>query len=332
MININKVLPEENELTDFEKMIMKWTAFDHYCPSIKAEVIWDMMLSEFIADMVAYAYRDKEGKQYTADHFYLLAKEFPIKSEEKEKKNPFSSSKVDYLVAFEAEDDKKVILVELKTTPGSFNKKQQKLYEKCDAEKLFEFYDELINEKVTSKRFKEPLKWEGSEKYTSQIIYMFHQFKQFQERKGDMKESLECINQNTKHKFHSSFIKTLYDRYKTVELFYLYVDRVKDSIDKGYYLTVQMERVQSPNLNDKNVNSEQKDDDNKKFVIYDSKKKKSPDEFMKIIDGKSVHNDSNAGVDKITAWETFCKLIDAVNNYKTDFEETKKEYESYHRN
>ena len=56
MININNILPEDNELTDFEKMIMKWTAFDHYCPSIKAEVIWDMMLSEFIVDMVAYSY------------------------------------------------------------------------------------------------------------------------------------------------------------------------------------------------------------------------------------------------------------------------------------
>ena len=317
MININNILPKDNELTDFEKMIMKWTAFDHFCPSIKAEVIWDMMLSEFVVDMVSYTYRKKYGEQYTADNFYLLAKEFPIKSEEDDdtkQKDSLSCSKVDYLVAFEADktsedDNKKVILVELKTTPGSFSPKQLERYKNCDVKKLFDFYDKLISKKVKLNQFaKDPLKWEGSEKYTGQITYMFHQFRQFHGETGTMKD------------FPSSFIKTMQNMYKGMELFYLYVERVKTKGSEGtkdaYNLSVQME-VKKLEGNDAQVG---------KYMIYDSNHKNLPDDFLEFITGKYGKDSS-----KVKSWKTFCKLIDAVNNYKTDFEEKKQKYEPYHR-
>lgn len=326
MINIDNILPKEqiNDLSDFEKMIMKWTAFDHYCPSIKAEVIWDMMLSEFIVDMVEYAYGKKYGEQYTADNFYLLAKEFPIKSEEddhtmqkdsdddKKQKDSLSCSKVDYLVAFEADIDKKVILVELKTTPGSFSPKQLERYKNCDVEKLFDFYNKLISKKVNPNQFaKDPLKWEGSEKYTGQITYMFHQFSQFHGETGTMAIS------------PSSFITRMKKMYKGMELFYLYVERVKTKGSEGtkdaYNLSVQME---VKNLKSNGENSAQED----KYVIYDSNHKNSPDDILEFMKGK-YGKDSP----KVKSWKTFCKLIDAVNNYKRDFEKRKKVYETYHR-
>lgn len=317
MINSNNNLYEDNGLTDFEKMIMKWTAFDHYCPSIKAEVIWDMMLSEFIVDMVAYAYREKYGKQYKANNFYLLAKEFPIKSEEEEnekqeddnkkQKDSLSCSKVDYLIAFEEDNtpEKKVILVELKTTPGSVSRKQLERYKNCDVKKLFDFYNELIKKKVNRKIFeKSPLQWAGSEKYTGQITYMFHQFKQFHREGGNMTE------------LPSSFINRLKEMYTGMELFYLYVERVKT---QTYNLSVQME-IKELKKKDENGTSETR------YVFYDSSNKKLNHNFFEFMKEKYGEDSS-----KINAWNTFCKLIDKVNNYKNDFEEMKKIYEPNNR-
>ena len=31
-------------MTEFEKMVQKWVVKDYFNPSIKAEVIWDMLL------------------------------------------------------------------------------------------------------------------------------------------------------------------------------------------------------------------------------------------------------------------------------------------------
>lgn len=322
MINNNKNLLENDELHDFEKMIMKWTTFDHYCPSIKAEVIWDMMLSEFIVDMVAYAYRKIYGEQYTADNFYLLAKEFPIEV----KKDSLRAAKADYLVASKV--DKKIIIVELKSTLGSFSQDQSVRYERCKPKEMFEFYKKLISKEVGSSLYyeKEPLEWKNSQKYAGQIMYMYQQYcnRVTGTNNVALEEDKDDRRSNVK-RFHSAFIEKLEEEYVNLDLIYLYVvpqkANAKSSVnsregkDAGD-LCVRMEVKKVYRESEENVEI-------KDIEIY-------PEGKEAFVNYLSV-NQGQEGINKVAAWETFCKLIDTVNNYKIDFEETKKEYEPYHR-
>lgn len=323
MINNNKNLLENDKLHDFEKMIIKWTTFDHYCPSIKAEVIWDMMLSEFIVDMVAYTYRKIYGEQYTADNFYLLAKEFPIEA----KKDSLRAAKADYLVASKV--DKKIIIVELKSNPGSFSQDQSVRYERCKPKEMFEFYKKLISKEVGPSFYyeKDPLEWKNSQKYAGQIMYMYQQYRTATKKKevSVSKEPTDDDRRSYVKRFHSAFIKKLEEEYVNLDLIYLYVvyqkANAKSSVnsregkDAGD-LCVRMEVKKV--YRESEENAEIKD-----IEIYPEEK----EAFMNYL---SV-NQGQEGINKVAAWETFCQLIDAVNNYKTDFEETKKEYEPYHR-
>jgi hypothetical protein len=56
-------------------MVKDWTVSDYRTPKIKAEVIVDMLISEFIEEIVAYGVYGKEA--YTKK-LKLIAKEFPI--------------------------------------------------------------------------------------------------------------------------------------------------------------------------------------------------------------------------------------------------------------
>ena len=91
--------------TDFYNMVKEWTSSDYCTPGIKAEVILDMLISDFIGDLLQFHYNNE--KKAT-----LLLKEYPIKIYEENNRN----AKVDYLVCVE---DAKLVLVELKTTNDS---------------------------------------------------------------------------------------------------------------------------------------------------------------------------------------------------------------------
>ena len=104
----------ENKYEIFYNLIKFWTLNDFCTPNIKAEVIFDMLLSPFITDIV------KEGMNSNG-RFVLLAKEFPLKVYENNK-----GSKVDYLLMDDSTND--LYLVELKTDNNSFNKKQYSIY------------------------------------------------------------------------------------------------------------------------------------------------------------------------------------------------------------
>ena len=104
----------ENKYEIFYNLIGFWTLNDFCTPSIKAEVIFDMLLSPFITDIV------KEGMNSNG-RFVLLAKEFPLKVYENNK-----GPKVDYLLMDDSTND--LYLVELKTDNNSFNKKQYSIY------------------------------------------------------------------------------------------------------------------------------------------------------------------------------------------------------------
>lgn len=326
MININNILPKDNELTDFEKMIMKWTAFDHYCPSIKAEVIWDMMLSEFIVDMVAYAYRenDKDNKKkYTVDDFYLLAKEFPIETN----KDSLRAAKADYLVA--SKKDNKIIIVELKSTPGSFSPGQLMRYRDCIPEKMFDFYNALISQEVGPSLYnkKEPLEWADSQKYAGQITYMYQQYRTAtnEEEVSVSKKPTDDDRRSYLKRFHSVFISKLKEQYVNLDVIYLYVVLEEPDTTNCSNGNVKPTRELSINMNVEKVyrspkgNEQDNKQDNSSCTIYPN------NEFMNFL------SNNKEGINKKKAWETFCKLINAVNHYKNDFEEMKKIYEPNNR-
>lgn len=151
-----------NENNPFYEMVKRWTIYDFKTPGIKAEVIIDMLLSEFIKEIVAYAMEynsekpDKnrseeccENKTPTnipSNKYYLVAKEFPVPNKKKTDGLVVSAdeqsgeaednrnAKADYLLAKTGRDSqgKKVvqefILTELKTTTSSRNKEQEENY------------------------------------------------------------------------------------------------------------------------------------------------------------------------------------------------------------
>ena len=104
----------ENKYEIFYNLIKFWTLNDFCTPNIKAEVIFDMLLSPFITDIV------KEGMNSNG-RFVLLAKEFPLKVYENNK-----GPKVDYLLMDDSTND--LYIVELKTDNNSFNIKQYNTY------------------------------------------------------------------------------------------------------------------------------------------------------------------------------------------------------------
>ena len=81
---------------DFYEMVKDWTVSDFRTPGIKAEVIVDMLLSDFIDDLIRYHYCDSEQSDVK-----LLTKELPIKalSMKEQSKETNRNAKVDYLVS-----------------------------------------------------------------------------------------------------------------------------------------------------------------------------------------------------------------------------------------
>ena len=101
-----------NKYQAFYEMVKKWTVNDYMTQGIKSEVIIDMLISDFVEEMIA-AKLNCELMQVK-----LLAKEFPIDIGSSDLRN----AKVDYLVA----GGDRLYLVELKTTEESHSTDQKK--------------------------------------------------------------------------------------------------------------------------------------------------------------------------------------------------------------
>lgn len=131
----------------FYDMVKNWTVSDFRTPGIKAEVIVDMLISDFIVDLIQYHYWDRE--QYTVR---LLTKELPVKLFPKEGEEEISeennrNAKVDYLVSV---GNEKLVLVELKTTNDSYvNKQEERMKEavKRGPDELLKFYEKIAGRK-----------------------------------------------------------------------------------------------------------------------------------------------------------------------------------------
>ena len=127
-------------------------------------------------------------------------------------------------------------------------------------------------------------------------------------------------------KFHSAFISELKERYVDLDVIYLYVVLKDPDTTNCSNGNVKPTRGLSIHMNVEKVYRSPKDNeqDNKRdkrsCTIYPN------NEFINFL------SDKKEGINKKEAWNKFCKLINAVNHYKKDFEETKEEYEPYHRN
>ena len=91
----------------FFDMVKEWTINDYRTQKIKSEVIVDMLISEFIEEIVAYGLKAPKAK--------LIAKEFPIARVAQTQNRQYAS--VDYLL----EVGSAIYLVELKTTNDSID-------------------------------------------------------------------------------------------------------------------------------------------------------------------------------------------------------------------
>ena len=102
-----------------EEMLKKWVVNDYFTPNIKAEVILDTLLTEYITEIVQGQLSGQVGK------LAFLTKEMSILEEGG---TDDRGSKIDYVL----EDDNFVYLIELKTTKGSINASQASRYiENC---------------------------------------------------------------------------------------------------------------------------------------------------------------------------------------------------------
>ena len=131
---------------NFFEMVKKWTVNDYRTQGIKSEVIIDMLISEFVEEIVAFGLNvDVNDKS----KIKLLAKEFPIKLGEKYIKNAKSS----YLLSDDV--NKKIYLTELNTNawnfPGKDDKEQLSSLVTAEDEgvlKLWEFFFKVLDRHI----------------------------------------------------------------------------------------------------------------------------------------------------------------------------------------
>ena len=166
----------ENKYEIFYNLIKFRTLNDFCTPNIRAEVIFDMLLSPFITDIV------KEGMNSNG-RFVLLAKEFPLKVPKNNKepkqnnKRPKQNNKgpkVDYLLMDDSTND--LYIVELKTDNNSFDAEQYNNYLKTQENgDIGENFCKIIKDntqEIYYRNFRKVMNVEGSNKYIRTLKQM----------------------------------------------------------------------------------------------------------------------------------------------------------------
>lgn len=146
---------QNNKYLAFYDMVKKWTIRDFCTQGVKAEVIIDMLISEFIEELM-YLWLQLRREAVKIENIQLLAKEFPIATKAtKFPINGFTSlvnAKVDYLVINHAK--KYIYITELKTTKiTDENQKNQLSHYKefqrnVNGKELFWFFSRIIENKL----------------------------------------------------------------------------------------------------------------------------------------------------------------------------------------
>lgn len=165
--------------TNFYNMVKEWTVSDYCTPGIKAEVILDMLISDFIEELIQCHYSKLEHRTYSVR---LLAKEFPIRTTDKNLRN----AKVDYLMYINNVEEEKLVLVELKTTNDSLSEEQmERMQNKKDAKELIDFYNDIYKKLVN----------QGKGDFSDRIKYQYS-YNHFPENL-DLKQNMDKSNIKT---------------------------------------------------------------------------------------------------------------------------------------
>ena len=196
----------ENKYEIFYNLIKFWTLNDFCSPNIKAEVIFDMLLSPFITDIV------KDGMNSNR-RFVLLAKEFPLKVYQNNK-----GPKVDYLLMDDSTND--LYIVELKTDNNSFNTKQYNIY--LETQKngdIGENFCRIIKDntsKTCYEEFDKATNVKGSNKY----IRMLKQMENI--LKGKLSVNTSTVSKEEISEAIRDFLKG-----KTIHIVYVSINEIK---------------------------------------------------------------------------------------------------------
>ncbi|MBR4758962.1 MAG: hypothetical protein IK078_02290 [Lachnospiraceae bacterium] len=195
---------DSSDFQEFYELVKNWTIKDHYTPQYRSEVIWDMLLSEFVPALICYK---EEGEKGRVGSYRLIAKEFPISTQMDKKdvsKVSLSNAKIDYLV--ENEEKKCIYIVELKTTNASFDHKQFARYVEYinngpkSLAFMWEFYYRVLDKNL------KPLYFEGRPEKCDEDRYLTH-VKYLQQ----VSEITECRYQSKDH-VTNAFSKFAEDR------------------------------------------------------------------------------------------------------------------------
>ncbi len=130
----------------FFEMVKAWTESDYRTQEIKAEVIVDMLLSEFIEEIVAC------GLDEDVRNIRLIAKEFPLKPF-RGKEKEYRHASIDYVLGNTGNHH--LYLVELKTTNSSFAAFQLlNMLQACDKgiTAFLQFFEDIIRAKCQNRK------------------------------------------------------------------------------------------------------------------------------------------------------------------------------------
>ncbi len=213
------------EYESFFKMVKDWTVSDYWTQSVRSEIIIDMLISDFVGEMLTSVLSPKPEK------VQLLAKEFPIKKpgEQKKKKDGeevLSNDKVDYLVAA----DETLYLVELKTTAKSYSQEQ---FDRMIAirdkgnEELWKYFFAIMASKCQKK-------WEtDSKKYLNSL---YHIEKAAGIPLDESIKSFKAFSDSINKDILDRDQKFLLDKYEGLEIAYIGPEKLKKYLQEGISL------------------------------------------------------------------------------------------------
>ncbi len=230
-----------NEHESFLGMVEYWTIRDYWTQAVKSEVIIDMLISDFVGEMLAAQLAMEQGKE-NPKNVALLAKEFPIKKPGEKRKTKdgreyLSNDKVDYMIAA----DKELYLVELKTTVNSYSEEQLRNMEAVRGggiSALWEFFFKVMASKVE--------KGKGAIDSKKYMNTLFHIEKEARILSGDSIKSFKDYSDSIDRRMLSKVQTILSKQYDKIGIAYIGPEKLKATLSPKNVTFVNLEEFIAP--------------------------------------------------------------------------------------
>ncbi len=222
-------------------MVEYWTIRDYWTQAVKSEVIIDMLISDFVGEMLAAQLAMEQGKE-NPKNVALLAKEFPIKKPGEKRKTKdgreyLSNDKVDYLIAA----DKELYLVELKTTANSYSDEQLDNMEdvrKGGISAFWEFFFKVMASKTE--------KGKGAIDSKKYINTLFHIEKEAGLPIDDSIKSFKDYSDSIDQRMLSKVQTILFKQYDKIGIAYICPEKLKGTLSKKDILFLNLSEFIAP--------------------------------------------------------------------------------------